>query len=103
MWADQGQQGIGREGRRVVDDTFCSNYQIINQPSSKRLTDSHHPHEVDGEELCLLSGKRAEVQGKKKLARAQVSSFSGQNALPDLSLPRAWHTLAGFLTGPRSL
>lgn len=102
MSADQGQQETGREGRRVVGDRFCSHYQIINQPSSKR-SDSYHPHEVDGEELCLLSENRAEVRGKKKLARAQISSFSGQNALPDLSSPRAWHTLAGFLTGLRPL
>lgn len=78
----------------------CSNYRTTISRLPKALTSCHHLWKADGGH-CLLSDRRAEIQGKK-LARTHVSILRPEiSARPPT--PRGWQTLAGFLTGLRLL
>lgn len=81
-------------GRRKWETRAHSNYRVLNQQANQGPTVASSPPR---------GRRRAEVQGKKQLARACALVLGPKRSWPDPPPPQGRHPLAGFPTGRRLL
>lgn len=81
-------------GRRKWETRTHSNYRVLNQQANQGPTVASSP---------LRGRRRAEVQGKKQLARAHALVLGPKRSRPEPPSPQGRHPLAGFPTGQRLL